>query len=199
MTRPSTVVDATAIQPRPHSRLCARIVLVGPFACGLPAQACSSVVQPLLRLTYNPSNSVPVEWYRVGPLDHRTSLPPRRWEVCRIVLAPLPAVAASFAAHRGSLRTRIALLKRVGAMVPLEECTADGKVRIDGVPSAAVLPAARWGRPRRSRHQCRRLRPGDLFLVSVNNPASFDSRYFGPIRAGAVICVARPVWQEPHP
>jgi len=72
-------------------------------------------------------------------------------------------------------------------------------VRIDGVPSAAVLRADRLGRPLPSWQQCRRLRPGELFLLSVTNPASFDSRYFGPVSAAAVIGVARPVWLEPRP
>ena len=72
-------------------------------------------------------------------------------------------------------------------------------VRIDGVPSAAVLSADRWGRPLPSWQQCRRLRPGELFLLSVTNPASFDSRYFGPVSASAVIGVAHPVWLETRP
>ena len=199
MTLPSTVAGATGIQPRPRSRLCARIVLAGLSACGLSALAWASFVQPLPRLTYNPSNSVPVGWYRVDPLDHRTSLPPRRLEVGSIVLVQLPAEAAALAAQRGYLPTRIPLLKRVGAMARQEVCIADGKVRIDGVPSAAVLPADRWGRPLPSWQQCRRLQPGELFLLSVTNPASFDSRYFGPVSAAAVIGVARPVWLESRP
>ncbi|MCR2567882.1 S26 family signal peptidase, partial [Salmonella enterica] len=35
--------------------------------------------------------------------------------------------------------------------------------------------------------------------LSVTNPASFDSRYFGPVSASAVIGVARPIWLEAHP
>ena len=107
--------------------------------------------------------------------------------------------AAALAAQRGYLPTRIPLLKRVGAVAPQEVCIADGKVRIDGVPSAAVLSADRWGRPLPSRQQCHRLRHGELFLLSVTNPASFDSRYFGPVSAASVIGVARPVWLESRP
>jgi type IV secretory pathway protease TraF len=44
---------------------------------------------------------------------------------------------------------------------------------------------------------CRRLEPGELFLLSVTNPASFDSRYFGPVSASAVIGVACG-WRHAH-
>jgi len=181
----------------------ARLVLAGLSACGLAALAWASFVHPLPRLTYNPSDSVAVGWYRVDPLDHRTSSPlrplPPSLHVGGIVLVPLPAEAAALAARRGYLPTRIPLLKRVGAVAPQEVCIAKGSVRIDGVPSAAVLPADRLGRPLPSWPQCRRLRPDELFLLSVTNPASFDSRYFGPVSAASVIGVARPVWLESRP
>mgnify|MGYP000205054844 CR=1 FL=1 len=94
---------------------------------------------------------------------------------------------------------RVPLLKRVGAVAPQEVCIAGGIVRIDGVPLAAALLADRWGRPLPSWQQCRRLEPGELFLLSVTNPSSFDSRYFGPVAASAVIGVAHPVWLEKRP
>ena len=194
-----SAVSTSGTASPPRLRVRARLVLAGLSACGLAALAWASFVHPLPRLTYNPSDSVAVGWYRVDPLDHRTSSPPRRLEVGSIVLVPLPAEAAALAAQRGYLPTRIPLLKRVGAVAPQEVCIADGSVRINGVPSAAVLPADRWGRPLPSWEQCRHLRPGELFLLSVTNPASFDSRYFGPVSVAAVIGVARPVWLEPRP
>ncbi len=194
-----TTISVPTAVTHPRSRLRARLLLTGLSACGLAALAWASFVHPLPRLTYNPSDSVAVGWYRVDPLDHRTSLPPRPLSVGSIVLVPLPAEAAALAAQRGYLPTRIPLLKRVGAVAPQEVCIADGSVRINGVPSAAVLPADRWGRPLPSWEQCPHLRPGELFLLSVTNPASFDSRYFGPVSASAVIGVARPVWLESRP
>jgi conjugative transfer signal peptidase TraF len=194
-----TAVSTSGTAPPPRLRVRARLVLAGLSACGLAALAWASFVHPLPRLTYNPSDSVAVGWYRVDPLDHRTSSPPRPLSVGSIVLVPLPAEAAALAAQRGYLPTRIPLLKRVGAMAPQEVCITGGSVRIDGVPSAAVLSADRWGRPLPSWQQCRRLRPGELFLLSVTNPASFDSRYFGPVSAASVIGVAHPVWLESRP
>ena len=194
-----TAVSTSGTAPPPRLRVRARLVLAGLSACGLAALAWASFVHPLPRLTYNPSDSVAVGWYRVDPLDRRTSSPPRRLEVGSIVLVPLPAEAAALAAQRSYLPTRIPLLKRVGAVAPQEVCVIGGSVRIDGVPSAAVLPADRWGRPLPSWQQCRHLEPGELFLLSVTNPASFDSRYFGPVSTSAVIGVAHPVWLESRP
>jgi len=171
-------------------------VLGGLSACGFAALAWASFVSPLPRLTYNPSDSVAVGWYRVDPFDQRTTSPPRPLSVDSIVLVPLPAEVAALAAQRGYLPTHIPLLKRVGAVAPQEVCIAGGIVRIDGVPSAAVLRADRLDRPLPSWSQCRRLEPGELFLLSVTNPASFDSRYFGPVRASAVLGVAHAVWLE---
>lgn len=194
-----TTVSTSSASPRPRSRLRARLVLAGLTACGLAALAWAAFVSPLPRLTYNPSDSVAVGWYRIEPFEPRTASLPRPLSVDSIVLVPLPAEAAALAAQRGYLPTRIPLLKRVGAVAPQHVCIVAGQIRIDGVPSAAVLPADRLGRPLPSWPQCRRLAPGELFLLSVTNPASFDSRYFGPVSASAVIGVAHPVWLEARP
>ncbi|AXV81668.1 S26 family signal peptidase [Ralstonia solanacearum] len=186
--------SGTASHPRSHGR--ARIVVATLAVCGFAALAWASFVSPLPRLTYNPSDSVAVGWYRIDPLDHRADSLPRPLSVDSIVLVPLPTEAAALAAQRGYLPTRVPLLKRIGAIAPQEVCIAGGIVRIDGVPSATVLRADRLGRPLPSWSQCRRLEPGELFLLSVTNPASFDSRYFGPVNASAVIGVAHPVWLE---
>ena len=199
MTFPSAVAGAAGIPPRPRSRLRARLVLAALSACGLAALAWASFGLPKPRLIYNPSDSVAVGWYRVDPLGDGTGPLPRPLSVDSIVLTVLPPDAVALAAQRGYLPARVPLLKRVGAVAPQEVCIAGGIVRIDGVPSAAVLPADRWGRPLPSWQQCRRLEPGELFLLSTTNPASFDSRYFGPVSASAVIGVAHPVWLESRP
>ena len=174
-------------------------MLAGLSVCGLAALAWASFVHPLPRLIYNPSDSVAIGWYRVDPQGHGIDSLPHSFSVGSIVLITLPPDAAALAAQRGYLPARVPLLKRVGAVAPQEVCIAGGIVRIDGVPLAAALLADRWGRPLPSWQQCRRLEPGELFLLSVTNPSSFDSRYFGPVAASAVIGVAHPVWLEKRP
>lgn len=146
MTIPSTSINTPAVPLRPRSRLRARILLASLSICGLAALAWAAFVHPLPRLIYNPSDSVPVGWYRVEPLDHRPDSMSRALSVGSIVLVPLPSDAAALAARRGYLPLRVPLLKRVGAVAPQHVCIVAGQVRIDGVPVAAALPADQLGR-----------------------------------------------------
>ncbi|AIJ46932.1 hypothetical protein O987_14080 [Comamonas testosteroni TK102] len=198
-----TATTAFLSRSSAHSRSRARLVLAALSACGLAALVWTAFVQPLPRLVYNPSDSVAVGWYRVHPLDRGAGflphLLPPSLRVGSIVLTRLPADAAALAAQRGYLPARVPLLKRVGAIAPQHVCVFDALVWIDGVPAAAVRSADQLGRALSPWPQCRRLLPGELFLLSATNPASFDSRYFGPVSASAVIGVAHPVWLEERP
>lgn len=199
MTTIPSAARTTRTAPRPRSHLRVRVVLVGFAAVGLAALAWAAFVQPLPSLIYNPSDSVAVGWYRVEPFASRTDSLPRLLSVDSLVLARLPAGAAALAAQRGYLPAHIPLLKRVGAVAPQHVCIIDAQVRIDGVPVAAVLPADRLGRPLPFWPHCRPLLEGELFLLSVTNPASFDSRYFGPVTAFNVIGIAHPIRHEAQP
>ena len=189
-------VSTVHITPCPRSRRRARLVVATLAATGFAALAWASFVSPLPRLVYNPSDSVAVGWYRVDPLAGRADLLPSSLHVGSIVLVPLPAAAAALAARRGYLPTSIPLLKPVAAIAPQQVCITDGIVRIDGVPVAAVLRTDGMGRPLRAWPFCRRLRTSELFLLSTTNRSSFDSRYFGPVRADTVLGVAHPVRLE---
>ncbi|ULU23295.1 S26 family signal peptidase [Dyella terrae] len=193
-----TSVPASAASPHPRSRLRARLVLASLSACGLAALAWASFVSPLPRVIYNPTDSVPVGWYRVDPFNWLTDPLHTPMQVDSVVLAHLPAQAALLAAQRDYLPPGIPLLKRVGAIAPQQVCIVGRSVSIDGVSVAATLPADHLGRPLPAWQQCRHLLPGELFLLSTTNPASFDSRYFGPVAASAVIGVAHPLWLETH-
>ena len=153
---------------------------------GLAALLMPLAIPNRVQIVYNPSDSVPRGWYRIGPAD---SL-----QVGSIVLVRLPAQAAALAGQRGYLPLGIPLLKRIGAVASQRVCIDGTSVRIDDVAVAAVMRADGRGRSLFAWQQCRRLAHGELFLLSNTNPASFDSRYFGPIRAADVIGGAQPIW-----
>jgi conjugative transfer signal peptidase TraF len=164
-------------------------------AIGLAALTWASFAKPLPHLVYNPSNSVPVGWYRVEPLPQQ----PNQLRVGSTVLVHLPAEAAALAAQRGYLPLHVPLLKRVGAVPPQLVCITGQVLRIDGHTVATALSVDRMGRPLHGWPQCRRLQAGEVFLLSRTNPASFDSRYFGPVRAANVIGIAQPLWLQEQP
>ena len=153
---------------------------------GIAALAWPSLHTSLTRIVYNPSDSVPPGWYRIGP--------PESLHVGSIVLVRLSADTATLAAQRGYLPEHVPLLKRIGAMSPQQVCIEKRAVRIDGMPVAGVHATDGRGRPLSAWPQCRRLHDGELFQLSATNPASFDSRYFGPVAVSAVIGSAQPLW-----
>lgn len=156
---------------------------------GLAALCAPAVVPMPVRIVYNASDSVARGWYRVGRIDSAAAL-----RVGCIVLAWLPADVAALAAQRGYLPAGVPILKRIGAVAPQSVCVRDHVVRIDGAVVVTAHTHDGAYRPLQAWPQCRPLAAGELFLLSDTNPASFDSRYFGPIAASVVIGVARPLW-----
>ncbi len=156
----------------------------GLAALGLPAFMTLPV-----SIVYNPTDSVPRGWYRVGHIDHADVL-----QVGSIVLARLPAHASALAAQRGYLPAGVPILKRIGAVAPQSVCVREHVVRIDGIAVATVRTLDGNQRPLLVWQQCRALADNELFLLGVTHPASFDSRYFGPIATSAVVGIARPMW-----
>jgi conjugative transfer signal peptidase TraF len=153
---------------------------------GVAAIASASLVEPAIHVVYNASGSVPRGWYRIVPVHE--------FAVENIVLADLPNHVAELAGERGYLPAGVPILKRIGAASPQQVCIRRGEVRVDGVTVAVARTFDGVGRPLFAWSQCRRLDEGELFLLSATHHASFDSRYFGPIRADAVLGSARPLW-----
>jgi conjugative transfer signal peptidase TraF len=156
---------------------------------GLVALSLPALMTMPLTIVYNPSDSAPRGWYRIGHLDHAKSM-----QVGGIVLATIPADAAALAARRGYLPTGVPILKRIGAVAPQSVCVREHTVYIDGAAVATVRTLDGMQRPLPVWRQCRVLADNELFLLGVTHPASFDSRYFGPIATSAVVGIARPIW-----
>lgn len=163
------------------SRMLLVCIGVGIAALGVPA-----VVQMPARVVYNPTDSVARGWYLIEP--------PVALRVGSVALVRLPAGVAAFAAQRGYLPKEVPILKRIGAVAPQSVCVRGQAVHIDGAAVATVLAHDGKRRPLQPWAQCRVLTDGELFLLSDVHPASFDSRYFGPIDASAVLGTASPIW-----
>ncbi|MGZ7460016.1 S26 family signal peptidase [Pseudomonas sp. Ma2-10] len=160
-------------------------------AGSLAALVWSAFGTPLQLIIYNGSDSVPMGWYRIT----LTGSP----AVGDIVLTRLPLAAATLAAQRSYLPTRIPLLKTVFAIAPQRVCVRGNHVLLDDQVVGKLLAHDRLGRPIPTWRGCRPLVGDELFLLSDNNPESFDSRYFGPISAATVIGRAQPLWLETRP
>ncbi|WP_435467303.1 S26 family signal peptidase [Variovorax sp. GB1P17] len=162
------------------------------FACmslSMAALCAPAVVTMPVAIVYNPSDSVPRGWYRINGARSPGSL-----HVGSIVLARIPADAATLAAQRGYLPAGVPILKRIGAVAPQSVCVRGHVVHIDGAVMATARTHDGEHRLIPVWRQCRRLVGKELFLLSDTSPASFDSRYFGPVAASAVLGVARPLW-----
>ncbi len=169
-----------------------RRVLFAGMGIGLAA-LCAPFVMPMAAhenvfLVYNPTDSVPRGWYRVSSIANAASL-----HVGSIVLVRLPADVAAFAGQRGYLPSGVPILKRIGALAPQSICVRGQVVLIDGAVAASTRTHDGARRPLRAWQHCRPLANGELFLLSDTSPASFDSRYFGPITASAVLGIAWPL------
>ena len=159
------------------------LAAVSLLALGWTALATS---QP--RLVYNASASMPIGWYRITATS--TVAAGDR------LLVHLPPEVMALAAQRGYLPANVPLLKTVAAMAPQRVCVQGSQVRIDGDLVAKRLRWDRQGHALPAWQACRHLVGDELFLLSSRNPESFDSRYFGPISANAVIGRAQPLWLE---
>jgi len=170
-----------------------RRVLLAGMGIGLVA-LCAPAFMPMsvherVFLVYNPTDSVPRGWYQVRSIDSAAAL-----HVGGIVLARLPVDVAAFAGQRRYLPSGVPILKRIGAVAPQSVCVREQVVLIDGAVATTVRTHDGARRPLQPWQHCRPLASGELFLLSDTNPASFDSRYFGPITASAVLGIARPLW-----
>ncbi len=172
-------------------RFMTRLGLALCVACAVAALALPYIFAPAVRIVYNASDSLPSGWYRIEPAAEL--------RVGSIVLARPPADVAALAARRGYLPLRVPLLKPIAALASQQVCMRGRRLSINGDAVATALPADTRYRPLPLWQQCRRLRQGEVFLLSTSNPASFDSRYFGPVAASEVLGIAQPLWTWSSP
>ncbi|MCT7378241.1 S26 family signal peptidase [Chelativorans salis] len=152
---------------------------------GLGLIGFSAIADPLPRLVWNASASVPVGLYRVGYDE------PARGD---LVLVRAPDSIAELAEIRGYLSGNVPLVKHIAALPGEHVCAFNEIIIIGGQIVARRLGADRQGRPLPWWNACRRLAGDAVFLLNSDAPGSFDSRYFGPVPATNIIGRLVPLW-----
>ena len=142
--------------------------------------------QPPLLVIWNASPSVPVGLYLV------TKASPR---VGDLVVLRLPPVIAAFAARRAYLPTSTYLLKPIAAVAGDLVCRFGERVLVRGVLAGIAEDADSDGNPMPTWQGCRILQMGEVFVLA-DHPASFDSRYFGPLETASIAGRAVLVWSH---
>jgi conjugative transfer signal peptidase TraF len=154
-------------------------------ALGVAAAVAPTVLRPAPALLWNATASAPIGFYWVHSAG---ALRVGDWVAAR----PPPGLASVFAARR-YLPLGVPLVKRIAALPPSRVCRLGFRIEIDGAVVARARPDDRWRRQLPTWGGCRRLAPGQLFLLNAA-PDSLDGRYFGLIATSAVIGRLTPVW-----
>lgn len=147
----------------------------------LPAVVASPPV-----LLWNASASVPIGLYAVHPA--------RRLHIGEIVIARPPGPLARYLAARHSLPEGVPLVKPIAALAGQVVCRVGRAVSVDGVTLAMAQAHDNRGRPLPVWRGCRRLHPGQVFLMNPRVPDSLDGRYFGPLPSTTIVGRATPLW-----
>lgn len=137
-------------------------------------------------LVWNASESAPVGLYRVQPAGKLTGT--------ELVVAMPPEAFVAFLFGRGYLPRGVPLIKRIVALPGQAVCRNGLHISVDGVEIGLARERDRLGRALPSWQGCRVLADGEVFVMNADEPASLDSRYFGPIPASAIVGRATPLW-----
>ena len=157
------------------------------IAAGIACLGLTIALPPVPRLVWNASASAPVGLYGVSP---GAAVDPGD-----MVIARVPEPFRRLAAERRYLPMNVPLVKRVTAIAGDEICALGQEIFVNGRWTAERRVADGQGRPMPAWSGCTRLRGGQLFVL-MDNPASFDGRYFGATEGRDVIGKARLLWRR---
>jgi conjugative transfer signal peptidase TraF len=144
-----------------------------------------SFIPPTPRLLWNATASTPLGLYAVQPARHLA--------IGDLAAVMPPERLADFLADGGYLPHGVPLLKHVTGLPGQQVCRVNRTIQVDGVTLGEALDRDRHGRALPAWNSCRRLRPGEVFLMNPAIPDSFDGRYFGPIPVRSILGRAVPL------
>ncbi|WP_231858568.1 S26 family signal peptidase [Thalassospira xiamenensis] len=136
-------------------------------------------------LVWNASPSAPVGLYRM------ISGVPQKGD---FVLVRTPKQVSALASSRHYIPANVPLVKRIAATAVDHICAHHRVILINGHAVARQLERDSSGRKMLLWQGCRLLQEGEYFLLMTEVPASFDSRYFGPVMRENLIGRLVPLW-----
>jgi conjugative transfer signal peptidase TraF len=154
--------------------------------CGTAVIAWTALRSAPPVLLFNPSTSAPRGWYWLS-----REAPTR---IGQFALARLPTAVAALADERRYVPLGTNLLKAVAAFHGDYVCADGIQVRINRLIVAKPLTEDSQHRSLAAWRGCLVLPAQRYFLLSTTNPASFDSRYFGPLEGESIVGRAVPLW-----
>lgn len=137
---------------------------------------------------WNVSSSAPVGLYAVRPIGKLT--------VTNLVVARPLEPLADWLAARGYLARGVPLIKRVAGLPGQKVCREGFSVSVDGIAMAEARERDHAGRSLPVWRGCFVLRPGEVFLLNWEEPASLDGRYFRAFPIERLIGRAAPLWTD---
>lgn len=176
--------DALRAAKTRRSRLRRRIAMGG---VGIVVLLANAIFPLAPRLVWNASASAPVGLYAVTPGAAA--------EPGDMVIARVPDPFRRLAAERRYLPMNVPLVKRVAAQAGDEVCALGQEIFVNGRWTAERRLADGRGRPMPIWSGCITLHGRQLFLL-MDNPASFDGRYFGATEEPDIIGKARLLWRR---
>jgi conjugative transfer signal peptidase TraF len=163
-----------------------RAVALSVMIVGIALMTFTMTAKPMPRLVWNASASVPIGLYSVVPVG--------KLAVANLVVAAPPEPLATLFAERGYLPLGVPLIKRIRAITGQFVCRNRWLITVDGKAVGAALANDSRGRALPVWQGCRLIGRDEVFLMNVDQPASLDGRYFGPIPASAIVGRAVPLW-----
>lgn len=177
---------ASEISPSLRKAACWRYWAVVGVALSVGLIA-TSLARPQPRLVWNVSPSAPTGLYSITPGKYP--------QAGNMVLARVPQHWRELGARRQYIPINVPLVKRVAAEPGDVVCAIGPKIFVNGRQIAERRRYDSAGRLMPWWSGCAMLRNGALLLL-MDDPGSFDGRYFGPTRPEDLIGSARLIWRR---